>query len=83
VAGRVGFLAPAESALPPPAKPLPGAAETLGPVVTTMTSDRPTPRVSIHAAAEAVRASRRADAPNAEQSWVDETTTPGVSETSR
>jgi len=48
-----------------------------------MTADRPTPRVSIHAAAEAVRASRRADAPNAEQSWVDDTTTPGVSETSR
>jgi len=83
VAGRVGVLTPAKEAPRTPARPLPGAAETLGPIVTTTASDRPTPRISIHDAVDAVRASRRADGPEAEQSWVDETTTPGVSETSR
>jgi len=83
VAGRVGFVTPSEEAPAASPKPLPGPAETLGPVVTATAADRPTPRVSIASAAEAVRASRRADAPDAEQSWVDDTTAPGVSETSR
>ena len=83
VAGRVGFPTAMDDTPLVPAKPLPGAPETLGPVVTTMAADRPTPRISIHAAAEAVRARRRSDAPDAEQSWGDESTAPGVSETSR
>jgi len=83
VAGRVGFPAASEDTPLVPSRPLPGAPETLGPVVTTMASDRPTPRISIHAAVDALRAGRRSDASDAEQGWVDESTTPGVSETSR